>query len=244
MSISSMSAMSSYTKPRKTGATAPPAISSIETARQNAYFAFNADNYNAGTKTFTDLSPNGRNRTFTGSTSPSVVSYSQSATTFTTAKTFNVVSGVATDVCNLCPVSLTTYTFISVFRLPADPGNSGAIYVESGGNWICGGWFNNTGVCSHNGAWFGGTTANKYGFNMWLCTDFSTGFRRNGTALGSAMTTTNMKAGSGINTGGATFGGRQFQIAEILCFDRELTTSEMQTIESALCSTYGIVSGS
>lgn len=240
MSFSLMSSMGSYTTKIKKKAQIP--ITSIETARQNAYFAFNAQNYDVSTKTFTDLSPNGRHRTFTGTTSPSKVSYVQGATTFTTAKTYDVVSGVATDVCILFPQSLTTYTFIAVSRQPSYNNIASSIFsAPTNVDWACGYWTDRAGVSVHNNTFVGGVTTNKYSFNMWLCNDYSTGFRRNGTLVGT-ITTTNIKANSGINA--SSSGGRIFNIAEILCFDYVLTTTEMQVIETYLMNTYGIVSGS
>jgi len=231
MSLSSFSSMGYYVG----GSSVPAPPTTLDTFYSQSYFSFNAENYNAGTKTFTDLSPNGRNKTFsTGS--PTIVSHTTVVNSFTTSKTYNVVSGTKTDKCVLFPSLFGPYTFIAVSRR-TDGNGSGSLFNDPNTSWIAGYWSNWSGVAQHTSSFIAGATSDRYGTNMWLMTDYNTGFRRNGALLGTSNNLS-IPINSGINC--YSSGGQNFNIAEILCFNSTLSTANMASIETLLATKYGI----
>jgi len=181
---------------------------------------YDQTSWNQAGQTWADKTGNGNTMTKTRGTVNSVSNYVYG----TTADTLVFPNGILTS----------TYTLFHVTKY--NGGNNERIFTSpSGTNWLSGHWAGLAGVAYHEG-WVGPTT-NYHGSNWVMSTDQKSLYRSNavlrGTGGGGVSTTT-----LGINNG--WFGGEYsaWACAETIVYNRELTGTEINTIESYLTAKY------
>lgn len=120
-----------------------------------------------------------------------------------------------------------TYTLVHVSRYSG--GTESRIFQGTNGNWLSGYWQGNAGVAYH-GSWL--TAQTDYNGTNWrIYTDQNSYFRDSGIVRATSGGGTSVALG--LNDGSyAEFS--DWEVAEVLVFNRHITTSEMSTIEDIL----------
>jgi hypothetical protein len=191
---------------------------------------YTGDTY-TGTTTWVDSSGNGYSVTLGGSGYSS-----QSVTGNGASKTFSVVRGT-TSTTMLWPTQIlpSTYTLFQVSRTFT---NRNRVLTGFSNNWLSGHWNNKSGVAYHQ-AWgsLGEPTTDYHGTNWMYATDQNDLFRSNGTTRTtySGGASARMCVNSGNNTETS-----QFEIAEIIVYNRTLNSTEYTAVETYLVSKYGL----
>jgi len=196
---------------------------------------YEAINYDPLTKIWVDSSGNARNTRssrITGQPTLVTTIENQNASTIS----FKAVQGTTSDSMRFDnPVfSEGNYTLFHVSRYTG--GSNGRIVTSDYTNWLSGHWNNNSGVAYHNG-WVT-PVQDLHSTNWVISTDYEYTYRSNGLERGS---------GSGdrilpplvVNNGENS----NFQIAELILFNRKLSTSEIENVERYLSTRYGIALG-
>lgn len=196
---------------------------------------YEAVNYNPLTKVWVDSSGNARNTQsgrITGQPTLVTTIENQNASTVS----FKAVQGVTSDSLRFDNPIFTdgSYTLFHVSRYTG--GSNGRIVTTDYSNWLSGHWNNNAGVAYHNG-WV--TPVQNLHYTDWLIsTDYEYAYRSNGVERGSGAGD-RMLPPLVINNGENS----NFQIAELIIFDRKLSTSEIENVERYLSTKYGVALG-
>jgi uncharacterized repeat protein (TIGR02543 family) len=212
----------------------PTQYTRVDPIRLNPYMRFKAEDYNVATKLWRDSSGNGRNTSLVRGT-PSVITTTSGNGN---SKVFQVVSGGTSDGIkfNNPTFSGSTYTLITVARY------SGAtkqrIFDGDGDNYLHGFFNGKSGVAHHNG-WVT-TETDRHGSNWVLGTSFASNYRSNGSSRGTSGGTSTL-APLGLNFG--TYYATQssnFEVAEVLIFNYQLSAAQIAQVEDYLSQTYGL----
>jgi len=204
-------------------------------ANLTPFARYEAVNYNPLTKVWVDSSGNAHNTQsgrITGQPTLVTTIENQSASTIS----FKAVQGTTSDSLRFDnPVfSDGNYTLFHVSRYTG--GSNGRIVTTDYSNWLSGHWNNNSGVAYHNG-WV--TPVQDLHSTDWLIsTDYEYAYRSNGVERGSSGGD-RMLPPLVVNNGENS----NFQIAEIVIFNRKLSTSEIENVERYLSTRYGIALG-
>ena len=132
----------------------------------------------------------------------------------------------------------TTYTLFHVTRYN---GAKARIFDGEKDNWLSGFHYGDTGVAYHNG-WVTPSSGNLHGNEWVLSTDMVSLFRSNGVERGTNSGTNTPNQRITINYG-YNSQYSDWQVAEILVYDRELTPAEYGSVESYLSAKYGLAIG-
>jgi len=201
------------------------------------------DSYNATDKVWYDISGNA-NHTNASKGSPTKVTFSAGSSN--SYKTFSVVSGSTSDGLTFPSAILPgTFTLFHVTRYIG--GAKKRIFDGYSGNWLSGFWDGNSGVAYHEG-WITDQT-NHFGNNWVLSTDQNSLYR--GQSDGSLYSATGGGGASArltINNGNYTSGTggsvgaevSDWLVAEVIVFNRTLTTEEILYVENYLGRKYGL----
>lgn len=199
------------------------------------YARYEAINFNPLTKIWLDSSGNARNTQsgrITGTPTVVTTIENQNASTLS----FKVVQGSTSDSIRFDNAILSggNYTLFNVARYTG--GSKGRIITSDYTNWLSGFWNNNSGVAYHNG-WVT-QVENRHETDWVISTDYELNYRSNGVNRGSG-------AGDSILPPLVINNGENsnFQIAEILIFDRKLTLTEIEQVERYLAAKYGLTLG-
>jgi hypothetical protein len=214
--------------------TFPTEYSIVDPIRLNPYMRFKAADYNESTKTWLDSSANGRNTSLVRGT-PTVTTTS---TGNGNTKTFKVLSGDTTAGVKFDnpTFSSSSYTLFTVARY------SGAakqrIFDTDGGNYLHGFFSGASGVAHHNG-WVS-AQSDVHGSNWVLGTSFAYNYRSNGVSRGTSGGTNGL--GALTANFGTYYSGQSsnFEIAEVLIFNYQLSSTQIAQVENYLSQTYGI----
>lgn len=142
----------------------------------------------------------------------------------------------------------TNYTLFSVARYVTG-GAIGRLITANGGNWFSG-FYNGNNGCAHHGAWLtssGCNTSSLYGWQ--LSTDQLQYFRQNGKDVsldrdaydgnGNYISRQSTSTGFGINND--PYGqNSNWEVADVLIFNRELTAGEIRSVENYLSRVNGL----
>ena len=200
------------------------------------YLRLEAANFDPSAKTWVDSS--GNNRHIASSQVKGAPVMKTTSIGNGSTKAFSVVSGGVNDGVKLGNASLSSYTFITVGRYSGS--SQKRIFTGETGNHLIGWWNGKTGVAYHEG-WWSETSSNNL-TNWFMITDTSRVLRVNGVfkANGNNYTLPQMT----INWGNTLFASEtsDWEIAEVLVFDRALTLAELSLVEDYVGTTYGISS--
>ena len=198
-------------------------------------------------KQWVDSSGNGRHSVFvTGS--PTI----NTTTGNGTGGTIRMLSGSSTDAVRFSIFSPTTTNRYTLFQVARLSGTTRARILDGvNTNWLSGFWGGNVGVAWH-GSWTT-TSGSNSGTNMnnWqLMTDQNTMFRQNGINRTGTPTGQNfdtqlgLNAGSfGTNSSGALVASAErsdFNAAEFILYNGELTAAQIRQVENYLARTYNL----
>ena len=199
------------------------------------YARYEAINYNPLTKVWVDSSGNAHNTQagrITGQPTLVTTIENQNASTVS----FKAVQGTTSDSLRFDnPIFEDgNYTLFHVSRYTG--GSNGRIITTDYTNWLSGHWNNNSGVAYHNG-WV--TPIQNLHDTDWLVsTDYEYTYRSNGVLRGSGPGD-RMLPPLVVNNGENS----NFQIGEIIIFDRKLSLSEIEIVERYLSTKYGVALG-
>jgi uncharacterized repeat protein (TIGR02543 family) len=212
----------------------------------NPYMKFDADHYDATTKTWNDTSGNSRNitNTYVRGT-PEIVEYTTPANG--ALGSIKAVSGTTTDGIQIRNSALSSYTFCHVARYSGT--NKSRIFGGTSGNWLSGFWGGNTGVAYHEG-WItssvGTADSNwKIQCDTGSSATANSALRSNGVLKSTvANNMTGLPANISINLNGSTTAPTElsdWQVAEFIIYDSVLTNTQINEIEAVLQQKYGIL---
>jgi uncharacterized repeat protein (TIGR02059 family)/uncharacterized repeat protein (TIGR02543 family) len=211
----------------------------------NPYMQFDADHYDAATKTWADISGNSRNITSTAIRgAPSIVNYSSDINGAT--GTFKAVAGGTSDGVQIKNSALPSYTFCHVSRYSGT--NRLRIFAGTTGNWLSGYWNGNAGVAYHEGWITSSVGTNDTNWRIQCDTGSSatanSALRSNGNLKSSVSTNMNgLPANISINLQGsvtAPTDTSDWEVAEFVIYDSVLSNSQINEIESVLRQKYGV----
>ena len=198
------------------------------------YLRFEASNYDSSSKTWVDSSGNNRHISssqVTGSPTIKTTTLGNGAN-----KTFKVLSGGVTDGIKLGNANLNSYSFFTVARYSGS--QQKRIFTGETGNHLIGWWSGKTGLAYHEG-WVTETSSNNNN-NWFMITDTWQTFRVNGVKKGNARNSALPQMT--INWGNSQFSPEtsDWEVAEVIMFDRTLSLAEVSLLEEYLGATYGI----
>jgi uncharacterized repeat protein (TIGR02059 family) len=218
---------------------------------------FNASNFNTtlngGLGTWADTSGSGYHIASTNITGTAMTMGTSGSNANGSSKSFNVVNGVPTSRMTMMSTANMTgkYTLITVARY------SGAsrtrIFQGLTGNYLHGFWQNGIGIF-HNDGWRTGTSSpSDLSTNTnWLmsseCTydaspaanSCTSSYSAQGMQRSTSMNTVTTAYGLAVNAGAHQAESSDFQIADVLVFNRVLTIPQVNDIEKYLSDKYGI----
>ena len=198
------------------------------------YLRLEAANFDPAAKTWVDSSGNNRH------IASSLVKGSPTLKTTTigngSTKAFSVVSGGVNDGIKLGNASFNSFAFFTVARYSGTAQKR--IFTGETGNHLTGWWSGKTGVAYHE-AWITETTSGNNN-NWFLISDTWSSLRVNGTSKGVGRNP--ILPQMTINWGNPLYGTEtsDWEVAEVIIFDRTLSLSELSLLEDYLGSTYGI----
>jgi uncharacterized repeat protein (TIGR02543 family) len=216
----------------------PTTTSVIEPNNLLPYMRYKASDYDATAKTWRDSSGNARNVSLIEG-SPSVVT--TTANTNGSTKSIQVLQGVTTDQITFDNPTTTSgqYTLFSLIRYNSATTTKQRRTLNSIDNtWFTGHHGQKAGISYHEGAWLKSVSTVSPITNWVLGTDYASAYRSNG-----VQQTLEGNGGANLRRLGInTFTGESsdFQIAEIILYDRALTLAEIKQVEDYLSVTYGI----
>ncbi len=210
----------------------------------NPYMRLEAPNYDSTNKIWRDSSGNSRNVTRVVGT-PTITT---STIGNGSSKSFQTIAGVTADkfYFDNDPIS-TNWTVLALSRY-SGAGNrarilagnySASAYQDSNGNWLMGHWNGGAAIAHHNG-WIANvyTTPAGYTVSDWIMsTSFPYNYRANGISRGTSGGTAELPP-IGINT--HTGEQSDYQVAEVIIFDRTLSSSEISQVEDYFDERYGL----
>jgi hypothetical protein len=218
------------------------AAGAINPATLNPYMRLVASDYDATNKVWRDSSGNSRNVTRVIG-SPTLVTTTGNGAT----KSFQTIAGGTADkfYFDNDPIS-TNWTVFALSRFSGAnnrnriiSGNYAAdAYQDSSGNWLFGQYGGKAGLAHYNGWVSPDSTPAGLNLTDWvMSTAYPSNYRYNGIARGTSGGTAELPP-LGINT----FTGQQsdYQVAEVIIFNRTLTLSEIRQIEDYFDEKYGL----
>jgi hypothetical protein len=199
------------------------------------YARYEAINYNPLTKIWVDSSGNARN-TQAGRIAgqPTLISTIENQNA--SSLSFKAVQGTTSESIRFDNPIFNDGNY-TLFHISRYSGNSkGRIITTDYSNWLSGHWNNNSGVAYHNG-WVT-QTQNLHDTDWLISTDYEYNYRSNGVNRGSGGGD-QMLPPLVVNNGENS----DFQIAEVIIFNRKLNLTEIEAVERFLASKYGLVLG-
>ena len=199
-------------------------------------FRSRAADYNPSTKVWVDSSGNSRSI----SAAASLITGSPSLVTTPAAngvsRSFQVVAGDGSTAIKFNNPVLPEYTLLTLARYSGT--TRGRIFNGDGVNWLSGFWSNNRGVAYYNG-WL--TSSSRGNINDWLAsTSYWSGgqgyYRANGVQIATGGGYSSLPP-LGVHAGSYSNEVSQYEIAEVLIYNRTLTSAEIGKVEQYLGST-------
>lgn len=184
---------------------------------------YTPSSFNSGTATWEDT---------IGSYDASVYSGTVATKTSSAAGGYTVLYGGTGDSIRF-PTGIlpTPFTLFHITRYSGS--TKRRIITSHTGNWLDGHWNGRSGVAYHNG-WLTQNSTSIHGDDFFISSSQYNLYRSDGTVRGtSGASSTNPILG--VNTQGET---SDWEVIEILVYDRELSTSEIESVESYLASLY------
>ena len=188
---------------------------------------YNADSYSSNVL-------NDKVNSYNASTS----GVSTTSETFSNGKAWDVIQGgTSSNIVFPSGILPSTYT---LFHVAKYNGTEERIFSGNPNNWLSGFWNGNAGVAFHEG-WLSPEVDN-FGTSWVLSTDQNSRYR----GKGAGQSRVEYTGGGGVSTSLRVNGGTQaseasdYKIAEIIVYNRTLSSSEYTAIEAALEEKYGI----
>ena len=202
------------------------------------YMRFEGKNYDEKTKTWYDSGGSGRHIPPSSITGTPYLSIQGNSTNGTYLRSFQVLKGGTTETINIGNPRLEQYTFFHIARYPNATTNRGRIFWTTGLDTIYGFYNGGTGIAYHNG-YITATSGNNYGTDFFIGCDCSNSYRTNGIERATTtQTATFFPQGLGINILSNNLS--EFEIADIIIYNRYLSLDERIQMENYLASIYGI----
>jgi hypothetical protein len=200
------------------------------------YSRYQAKDYNSSTNIWVDSSPNSRNLPTSQiiNTNLSIISSNGQNSAL---NNFPVIRGTSATKIYFTTSDIASYTLIYICRYAGS--NQNRIINGNSGNWLSGFWMGNTGCAYHEG-WIT-RQAKTHSSNWFISVDSGSLYRSNGVTRSSPGGRPSLPK-FGINGDGGSYAGERsdFDIAELLIFDRQLSLEEYSNIEKYLSLIYGI----
>jgi hypothetical protein len=157
------------------------------------------------------------------------------------SKTLMTMKGTTTDSINLANLPSDNYTMFHIARYVTG-GSTGRLFSATTGNWISGFYYGQNG-CAHHNTWLTPSACDSDNLYGWeLTTDQLYYFRHNGEDISlnrGDIATQSRSDTFGINN---YWNGQKadWEVADVLIFDRKLTAGEIRQMEAYLARLYGL----
>ena len=201
------------------------------------YMRFEGKNYDEKTKTWYDSGGSARHipaSSITGTGTP-YLSIQGSNTNGSSKRNFQVLKGDTNVVITIGNPRLEQYTFFYIARYGGT--NKGRIFYSAGStDWHTGFYNSTAGAAFHNG-WITSNT-DYYGTDFFIGCDCSYSLRTNGIERGTTIAGVTYLPELRIN--GMSTQKSDFEIADVIIYNRYLSLDERIQIENYLASIYGI----
>ena len=211
-----------------------------------AYSAHNADNYNAATKTFTDLSPNGRHVTFDAGTAPTRIAVAANgAASLGATNAFAAVQAAGTDRATWIPAGTrafgSNFTIVVVSRR-TNGTDTGSMFGPGVTDLVCGFWDGRSGVAYYTASgWGTDGYVDRHGQNWFICVLNSGSLRTNGTHRSAyAIAPAFPSVALFLNPVTGSRSGCAGQVGEFMLLPYLLTDADTFRLEARLAAKYGI----
>jgi outer membrane protein OmpA-like peptidoglycan-associated protein len=209
------------------------------------YVADNFQDADSARKQWVDASGNGRHSVLV-SGSPTVTSVTGNGA----GSSVRTLSGGVADAVRLSSFAPTTTNRYTLFQVTRYSGNTRKRILDGvNSNWLSGYWSGSLGIAWH-GTWLTSDVNNGTNMLNWnLFTDQNTLFRHNGANKVTTNSTQNYESQLAINLGYYGIGGpglayaderSDFNAAEFILYNGELTAAQIRQVENYLARTYNL----
>ena len=209
------------------------------------YVADNFQDADSARKQWVDASGNGRHSVLV-SGSPTVTSVTGNGA----GSSVRTLSGGVADAVRFSSFSPTTTNRYTLFQVTRYSGNTRKRILDGvNSNWLSGYWSGSLGIAWH-GTWLTSDVNNGTNMLNWnLFTDQNTLFRHNGANKVTTSSTQNYDSQLAINLGNFGIGGpglsyaderSDFNAAEFILYNGELTAAQIRQVENYLARTYNL----
>jgi hypothetical protein len=205
---------------------------------EGLYARYQAKDYVLATNSWLDSSPNKLDIPSSQITNADLIIKSNDGKNGAT-ENFPVINGTLNTQIDFTTAEIKDYTLIYICRHSGS--NRSRILNGKAGNWLSGFWGGKSGLAYHEG-WVGDPNNDIHGVNWVIGVDSGNLYRSNGITRGTTGGSRTSLPPFGINSNGGSYPNEKsdFEIAELMIFNRVLTPDEYTAIETSLSQTYGI----
>ena len=207
------------------------------------YMRLEAKNYDEKTKTWYDSGGAGRHIPPSSITGTPYLTIQGNSTNGTYLRSFQVLKGTTAEIINIGNPRLEQYTFFHIARYPNATANRGRIFWNTGKDSIYGFYAGYTGIAYHDG-WITAQSLNNYSTDFFIGCDCSNSYRTNGIERSITTTNTNTYLAQSLGINVLSGSTSEFEIADIIIYNRYLSLDERIQMENYLSSIYGISASS
>ena len=202
------------------------------------YARYQAKDYNSVTNTWLDSSPNKNNLSGSQINNKDII-ITNSDGQNGASKIFPIIRGTPNTQISFTQSELDVYTLIYICRYCGP--KKDRIIVGKNSNWISGFWNGKSGIAYHEG-WVTNSKINVHNNNWFIAIDSGNLYRTNATSrtIMDSLKISLPPFGINIDGGSSPSDRSDFEIADIMIFNKELTTNEYTVIEKYLSQSYGI----
>jgi hypothetical protein len=207
---------------------------SLPGALTGAYARYRASDYNSSTNIWSDSTGNGRNipSSQITSTGLSLVTSSGNGSSYT----FPALQGTTSSKIQFTTSSITNYTLFHVARYTG--GTRRRIFTNlTTNNYLNGFWSGLSGIAHHDN-WLTQSSRDVHG-NNWLISS-STGIRYRSNGIERTTASGALRSLPILYINDNSGESSDFQVADVILFNSELTTLQIQRIENYLLDLYGL----
>ena len=205
------------------------------------YMRFEGKNYDEKTKTWYDSGGSGRHIPASSITGTPYLMIQGSNSNGSSKRSFQVLKGGTNVVINFGNPVLEQYTFFHIARY-GGTGKNRIFTSIAAPNWLAGFYGGTTNLgytgVAHHSSWITSSTSNFYGTDFFIGCDCSNSYRTNG--IERFTTNGSITYLPTVTVNGYTGETSDFEIADVIIYNRYLSLDERIQIENYLASIYGI----
>ena len=199
------------------------------------YARYKADNYNPSLNSWIDSSPNINNII-----SDNITNIGSIKTVTNNNKSFNILEGTVNSKIRFTSATINYYTLIYICRYTPNSANKRRIFASTGitSRWLSGFWYERSGISFTVGWRTGYNPPHLHNDRWFIAVDTPNDYLTNNTSRITTVYNPFYLPPFGINI--QSYDKSDFQVAEVIIFNRVLSSSEILAIGIVLSNYYGI----